>query len=422
MSTSSRLSQARKAVRPALKGRMMLSGPAGAGKTRSALIIAGVLAEGQPILGIDTEKESMLTYADDFDFTHLPWAPPYDPRELVTVLAEAGPEYGVIIVDSLSHFWRKEGGVLDIANGKFTGWKDARPVQEDLVEAILNCPAHVVLGVRSKVEHTQETENGKQVVKKLGMAAQQDDDLEFEMNVAIELSMDHTATISKSRTTVLPVSRAFRPGQIAEMARLYGDWLKGGEPPAARDILADLLDRIEKLEPERRKACKNEFVVKFGRPEQLRESQVADADALVYGWEHPTDPGAPFDPPPGGAAAPAPTPEAGHDETTANPETGEVRQPALTSVPSDEHPSQGRKPRATRTPGQLLHIEASRHGISEDDLDVLILHATNGRTDSANDVTTREDNVVRAEMEAGPDRLDRIRQAVAERFPDRVAS
>jgi hypothetical protein len=31
---------------------------------------------------IDTEKESALTYADDFTFDHLPWDPPFEPREL----------------------------------------------------------------------------------------------------------------------------------------------------------------------------------------------------------------------------------------------------------------------------------------------------------------------------------------------------
>lgn len=287
MSMTTRLQLARKAVRPALKGRMMLTGPAGAGKTRSGLMIATALAEGGPILGIDTEKESMLTYADDFDFTHLPWQPPFNALELAEVIGEAGKSYAVIQLDSMSHFWRKEGGVLDVAGGKFTGWKEARPIQEALVESILNCGAHVVLCVRSKVEHTQETdERGKHTVRKLGMAAQQDDDLEFEMNVAVEMSMDHTATISKSRTTVLPIGRTFHNGQITEMARIYGEWLKGGEAPAAKDIVADLQARMNAIESsERRKAVKNEFVARFGRPEQLRESAVAEAVALVESYE-----------------------------------------------------------------------------------------------------------------------------------------
>src|SRR5262245_54698097 len=99
--TKSRLGLARPAVRPAMNARLMLSGPPGGGKTWSALAIAETLSpvgpriEGQShgILGIDTEKESMLTYADQFTdadgapiFMHLPWAAPFDPRELVDTL------------------------------------------------------------------------------------------------------------------------------------------------------------------------------------------------------------------------------------------------------------------------------------------------------------------------------------------------
>ena len=87
MVTANRLSLAREAVRPSLKARLMLSGPAGAGKTFSALEIASVL--GERILLIDTEKESALTYASEFAFTHLPWAPPFDPRELGATLVQA---------------------------------------------------------------------------------------------------------------------------------------------------------------------------------------------------------------------------------------------------------------------------------------------------------------------------------------------
>lgn len=281
----SRLQKATQAVRTAMKARMMISGPSGSGKTRAALIVASVLAEDAPILGIDTERESMLTYADDFAFDHLPWEPPYKPGELAETLAEAGEKYGVVIVDSATHFWRKEGGVLDIANGKFTGWKEARPVQEALVDAILTCPAHVILCVRAKVEHTQETVDGRQQVRKLGMAAQQDDDLEYELNVAIEMSMDHTATISKSRTVALPVNHGFRAGQLTQMAEVYLGWLKGGEPPAPAAVVKDLLGRMNALPDNVRRQCKDAFVAGIGRPDHLRESQVEAAETLVAKYE-----------------------------------------------------------------------------------------------------------------------------------------
>ena len=282
---NSRLDLAAPAIRPALKARLMLSAPSGAGKTKTGLIIATVLAADHDgtILVIDTEKESALTYADDFAFTHLPWRPPYDPRELAGTLADAGRRYSVVIVDSTSHFWRKKGGTLDIAGGKFTGWADARPAQEDLVDAVLACGAHVILCARSKQEHVQEVDpkTGKHVVRKLGMAAQQDDDLEYEMNIAAELDMKHEIAVSKSRCDAVPVGRSFGAGHAGELAELYRDWLKVGEPPAPQAAVDALVARMNALPDAERKACKGEFVAALGRPELLRQARLVDAEALV---------------------------------------------------------------------------------------------------------------------------------------------
>lgn len=280
----SRLDNARPAVRPALHGRMLLSGPPGAGKTRSALIVASTLTDG-PVLVIDTEKESALTYADDFTFDHLRWSAPFDPRDLSNTLIEAGQSYDVVIVDSLSHFWQAEGGTLDIADGKFGGWKTARPAQHDLVDGILGADAHVICCVRAKVKYEQTTEGGKHRVAKLGMNPIQDSDLEYEVNVSIALDMDHAATVAKSRTTALPVGRTFRPGHMADLAEEYGRWLQGGEPPADRKVVGALIERMNALPDEARKACKQEFVAALGRPEQIRDSQVSAAEALVASHE-----------------------------------------------------------------------------------------------------------------------------------------
>jgi len=279
----SRLTMAAPAVRPALHARAILSGPPGAGKTRSALIIAQTL--GGKILMVDTEKESALTYADDFEFDHLRWAPPFDPRELGRMLIEAGQNYDVVIVDSLSHFWRGEGGVLDIAGGKYTGWADARPAHADMVEGILGCQAHTILCVRYKVAHEQVQEGGKWVVKKLGMQSITDDDLEYEINVSLSMDMDHSMTISKSRSTEVPVGRTFTAGHAEDFAALYRDWLAGGEPPAAPEIVAELVARMDGLPEVERKSVKQEFMAQFGRPSQLTESKVDPAEALVSRWE-----------------------------------------------------------------------------------------------------------------------------------------
>lgn len=284
----SRLDQAKPAVRPALKARALLSGAPGSGKTRSGLIILSQLVTDLPdpkLLVIDTEKESALTYADDFTFDHIRWAPPFEPRELGRALVEAGQSYDGIMVDSLSHFWRGEGGVLDIAGGKYTGWADARPAHQDMVEGILGCDAHIVLCVRAKVAHEQVNEGGKWVVKKLGMQSITDDDLEYEINVALSLDMDHSMTVSKSRSTEVPVGRTFKAGHAEDFATLYRDWLAGGEPPASKDVVKDITGRLDALPDVERKAAKQEHMAQLGRPDQLTESKVPAAVSLVETWE-----------------------------------------------------------------------------------------------------------------------------------------
>lgn len=281
--TQSRLNLARAAVRPSMKGKVLLSGPSGAGKTQTSLIIAEVLAgaEGR-VLMIDTEKESALTYADMFAFEHLRWAAPFDPRELADTLHDAGGTYDVVIVDSFTHFWRGTGGVLDIANGKFTGWKDARPAQIDVVEAVLEADAHVICCVRSKMAHTQEERNGKQVVVKLGMAPEQDDDFEYEVNVSIEMDMQHSMQVGKSRTAAVPVGRVYHAGHAADFATTYRDWLKAGEPVADRAKVDEMVGRLNEIADQAEKVkAKHQFLELYGRPEFLLESRFAEAEEWV---------------------------------------------------------------------------------------------------------------------------------------------
>lgn len=243
MAASSRLALASEAVRPHLKARLMLSGPSGAGKTWSLLEIARyIVGPKGTILLIDTERDSALTYADSFAFTHLPWDAPFDPRDLATTLLEAGGSYDATIIDSLSHFWTGSGGTLDIADGKFGGWKVARPAQTDLVDAILATTNHVLVGVRSKMDYAQEVgDNGRQKVVRLGLDPVQDGTLVYEMNVAAEMDMEHRLSVSKSRAEAVAVGRTYAPGHAMDFASDYGDWLKGGvqiEVPTPEALMA----------------------------------------------------------------------------------------------------------------------------------------------------------------------------------------
>lgn len=282
-----RLDAVSDATRPKMSGRAMLSGPSGAGKTWTSLSMAARLAidedRADSILVIDTEKESALTYADVFKFRHLPWRPPYDPTELADVLAQLGNQYAVVTIDSFSHFWRGLGGTLDIADGKFGGWKSARPVQERLVEAVLSMPCHVILCVRSKMDYlVTQNSSGKQEIAKVGLAPIQDETLVYEMNVALDIDLEHRITVTKSRTPAVPVGRMYPAGMEAKAADDYAAWLAGGVPPASREEVDSVVSAFAAIvDAELRKAIKAEFVQTFGMPASLTADKVVEAKAWL---------------------------------------------------------------------------------------------------------------------------------------------
>lgn len=243
----SRLSHARDAVRPSRPARLMITSPAGGGKTWTALVIAAVL--GRRSIVIDTEHDSALDYAHLFRFRHLPWPAPFDPAELASVVNDAAADHDTLIVDSFSHFWIGPGGTLELSDNRFVGWKGARPVQNQALEALLTAPAHVIVCCRARTAYEVGTDEatGKQQVRKLGLRPQQDENLEYEMNLSVVLDMDHRMTISKSRVDALPVNASFAPGEARQFAERYKAWLAGGEPFAAAADLARLRAAIEEL-------------------------------------------------------------------------------------------------------------------------------------------------------------------------------
>jgi hypothetical protein len=236
----SRLSQAAPARKEAIPAKVALSGPAGGGKTFSALHAARVFAgAGGKILLLDTERRSASLYADLVDFDTIDWLPPYDPRELGKVVIEASSKYDVIVVDSLSHFWFAEGGTLDIVDdaskrahgNSYVGWKEGTPAQEGMYEAILACRSHVICCVRSKMEYVLEMDSrGKQAPKKVGMAPVQRDGVEYQFTVQVELDVEHNAFIGKTRCPLL-AQKVYGPGETEQWASTLLGWLNDGETP-----------------------------------------------------------------------------------------------------------------------------------------------------------------------------------------------
>src|SRR6187551_3523827 len=91
-----------------------LSGASGSGKTYTAMRLASGIAGDKPFAVIDTEAGRAKHYADMFRFDHGDLAPPFTPQRYAEAIAAAdGAGYAAIVVDSMSHEWAGDGGVLE---------------------------------------------------------------------------------------------------------------------------------------------------------------------------------------------------------------------------------------------------------------------------------------------------------------------
>lgn len=153
--------------------RIALTAPSGGGKTYSGLLMATGIVEAMKKLGldtgkgiavIDTENGSALDYADRFEFDHLKIDPPYTTPKYVTAMQEAYEGgYAVLFVDSLSHAWAGEGGLLqkkealDTRGGNsYTNWAGITKEHEQLKAIILSNKIHLICAMRSKQDYIIE--------------------------------------------------------------------------------------------------------------------------------------------------------------------------------------------------------------------------------------------------------------------------
>lgn len=223
----------KKAVRGMEFIRMAVSGPSKSGKTWSALMLASQWVEGEKrIAVIDTEYSTSNLYADEFDFDCLTIGADegYTPERLLKAVDTAKRfGYGVLIVDSFSHFWDGTGGILDRKleverrmknpNGYFA-WRDVTPLQDQVVKALLTFPGHVIATMRAKTEYELD---GGTTPRKVGMAPIQRDGVDYEFSIVGMLDTKHSMSISARCKAV--DGKALRPDE--KLAQTLLGWSKG---------------------------------------------------------------------------------------------------------------------------------------------------------------------------------------------------
>ena len=175
----------RRAVRENVPLIIGLAGGTGSGKTFSAMRLAKGLSGGKPFAVIDTEAGRAKHYAEVFEFDHGDLAAPFHPdhyTEAIVAADKAG--YPVIVVDSVSHIWAGEGGVLDWQEEELTrmagdnwqkresckmaAWIKPKMAHKQFIQRLLQLRAHLILCLRAeaKIEMTRDSNGKMQVTEK----------------------------------------------------------------------------------------------------------------------------------------------------------------------------------------------------------------------------------------------------------------
>jgi hypothetical protein len=227
----------RPAAKDAVKARIALAGPAGSGKSYTALMFATNLAD--RVAAIDTESGRLREHARRFKFDH--FSPDrYDPRDLIKLLAQAADAgYGAdrrgLLVALLVRL-RRRAGVRRQANTKpgaskfSTGWKDYQPIENAMLDALRGFPGHVIVTMRVKTAYVVEDQRptASRQPKKVGLKPEQREGADYEFSIVGEMDRDHVLRITKSTCEDLMDAEITKPGP--ETAAIIAEWCSDGTP------------------------------------------------------------------------------------------------------------------------------------------------------------------------------------------------
>lgn len=277
------------ATRSTAKIKMALTGPSGSGKTLSALKLAAGLVPGGRIAVVDTENDSAALYSGDkykFD-TAVMHAPFQTEKYIQAIKAAEEAGYDVLIIDSLSHAWSGEGGLLwqkeqlDARGGNsYTNWAKITPKQEAFTTAILQANIHIIATMRSKQDYVlQDNGKGKQAPIKVGLAPVQREGLEYEFTIVLDIAMNHEAQASKDRTGLFS-GRLFKVTE--EDGALIAKWLGGAAAiPEAKTAPQDEATGASNEKSEDK--FDRSLIVKAAKKHGWTNDQVATFIKVAYG-------------------------------------------------------------------------------------------------------------------------------------------
>jgi hypothetical protein len=240
-----------------------LVGGTGGGKTFTAFRLATGIAGDKPFAVIDTENRRALHYADRFKFHHAELRPPFRPEAYAdAVLAADQAGYPVIVIDSGSHVWAGDGGVLDWQeeelaamvkraaerggtrsewqireSGKMSAWIKPKMAHKHMVQKFLQVRAHIILCLRAeeKIEMVKGKDGKTEIQKKQSLVGKDgwipicDKNLPFEATCSFLLlagnpGIPHPIKLQEQHRAIFPLDKPIDE----ESGKRLAAWAAGG--------------------------------------------------------------------------------------------------------------------------------------------------------------------------------------------------
>ena len=245
-----------KAVRENVGLWINLIGGTGSGKTYTGMRLASGISGDKPFAVIDTENRRALHYADQFRFDHAELRAPFRPDAYAdAVLAADAAGYPVIMVDSGSHVWAGDGGILDWQEEELTrmagqdyskrervkmaAWIKPKMSHKHMVSKLLQVRAHIILCLRAeqKIEMVKDAQ-GKLVIQPKqsltgldGWIPVCDKNLPFEATCSFLLTADrpgipHPIKLQEQHRALFPLDKPI----TEESGKRLAAWASGAKP------------------------------------------------------------------------------------------------------------------------------------------------------------------------------------------------
>ena len=241
-----------------------LIGPSGGGKTYTAMRLAKGICGDKPFVIIDTEAGRAKHYADLFKFDHGDLKPPFRPEayaEAIKSADEAG--YKAIIVDSCSHEWSGEGGILEWQEEelsimvkramekrenakewdlretfKMSSWIKPKTSHKHMIQKLLQVRANIIICFRAeeKIKMEKNPDTGKMMIVPQGFQPVCSKEMPYELTISFLLTPDKPGIpqpikLQEQHRKLFPLDKQINE----ESGKLISEWAAGGATQTKTD-------------------------------------------------------------------------------------------------------------------------------------------------------------------------------------------